>query len=114
MSPWPMMNEWGIPTFYLQALVYEFAPSYPVGGRRCQICYGRRLSTEDGVFKSIAHGRALRKRDMHGPALMIPGMVGKNIGKWLEKGELPASAPSTAAAGGDISSPTRIFMPVWQ
>jgi glutamate synthase domain-containing protein 2 len=25
MSPWPMMNEWGIPTFYLQSLVYEFA-----------------------------------------------------------------------------------------
>ena len=25
MSPWPMMEEWGIPTFYLQSLVYEFA-----------------------------------------------------------------------------------------
>lgn len=25
MSPWPMMNEWGIPTFYLQSLAYEFA-----------------------------------------------------------------------------------------
>ena len=24
-----------------------------------------------------------------GRALMIPGMVGKNIGKWLEKGDLP-------------------------
>jgi glutamate synthase domain-containing protein 2 len=24
MSPWRMMNEWGIPTFYLQALTYEF------------------------------------------------------------------------------------------
>ena len=25
MSLWPMMEEWGIPTFYLQSLVYEFA-----------------------------------------------------------------------------------------
>ncbi len=25
MSPWPMVEEWGIPTFYLQSLVYEFA-----------------------------------------------------------------------------------------
>ena len=25
MSPWPMMNEWGIPTFYLHSLAYEFA-----------------------------------------------------------------------------------------
>ena len=25
MSPWPMMNEWGIPTFYLQCLAMEYA-----------------------------------------------------------------------------------------
>ena len=25
MSPWPMMNEWGIPSFYLHSLAYEFA-----------------------------------------------------------------------------------------
>lgn len=45
MSPWPMMNEWGIPTFYLQALVYcEFATSFiPSGEEGAGYRYGRRL-----------------------------------------------------------------------
>ena len=25
MSPWRMMNEWGIPTIYLQSLMYQYA-----------------------------------------------------------------------------------------
>jgi len=25
MSPWRMMQEWGIPTFYLQSMAYECA-----------------------------------------------------------------------------------------
>ena len=92
MSPWPMMNEWGIPTFYLQALVYEFATKLSRRGKKVpDIAMAGGFSTEDGVFKSIAMGAPFVKAICMGRALMIPGMVGKNIGKWLEKGELPAS-----------------------
>ena len=31
MSPWSMMNEWGVPTFYLQCLANEFAEHYVAG-----------------------------------------------------------------------------------
>ena len=34
MSPWPMMNEWGIPTFYLQCLMYEFCETLKRKGMR--------------------------------------------------------------------------------
>jgi len=34
MSPWPMMEEWGIPTFYLQSLAYEFAEKLSQKGER--------------------------------------------------------------------------------
>jgi glutamate synthase domain-containing protein 2 len=92
MSPWPMMNEWGIPTFYLQALAYEFATKLSRRGKKVpDIAMAGGFSTEDGVFKSIAMGAPLVKAICMGRARMIPGMVGKNIGKWLEKGELPAS-----------------------
>jgi len=92
MSPWPMMNEWGIPTFYLQALVYEFATKLSRRGKKVpDIAMAGGFSTEDGVFKSIAMGAPFVKAICMGRALMIPGMVGKNIGRWLEKGELPAS-----------------------
>jgi len=47
------------------------------------------FSTEDGVFKAIAMGSPYVKAVCMGRALMIPGMVGKNIQKWLETGDLP-------------------------
>ncbi len=90
MSPWPMMNEWGIPTFYLQSLTYRFCEKLKKRGLRVpDIAIAGGFSTEDGVFKAIAMGDPYVKAVCMGRALMIPGMVGKNIGKWLEKGELP-------------------------
>ncbi len=90
MSPWPMMNEWGIPTFYLQSLMYKFAGKLTKKGTRIpDIAMAGGFSTEDGVFKAIAMGAPYVKAVCMGRSLMIPGMVGKNIGKWLEKGELP-------------------------
>ncbi len=90
MSPWPMMNEWGIPTFYLEALTYQFCKKLEEKGFRVpDIAIGGGFSTEDGVFKAIAMGAPYVKAVCMGRALMIPGMVGKNIGKWLKEGKLP-------------------------
>jgi glutamate synthase domain-containing protein 2 len=90
MSLWPMMNEWGVPTFYLQALAYEFAERLTSRGMRVpDIAMAGGFSTEDGVFKAIAMGSPYVKAVCMGRALMIPGMVGKNIQTWLDKGDLP-------------------------
>jgi len=90
MSPWPMMNEWGIPTFYLESLAYQFCEKLAQRGIRVpDIAIAGGFSTEDGVFKAIAMGSPYVKAVCMGRALMIPGMVGKNIQKWLEEGNLP-------------------------
>ncbi|MCD6519715.1 MAG: FMN-binding glutamate synthase family protein [Anaerolineae bacterium] len=90
MSPWPMMNEWGIPTFYLESLAYEFSERLSRQGIRVpDLAIAGGFSTEDGVFKAIAMGAPYVKAVCMGRALMIPGMVGKNIAKWLEQGKLP-------------------------
>jgi glutamate synthase domain-containing protein 2 len=90
MSPWPMMNEWGIPTFYLECLIYEFCERLTdMGGTVPDIAVAGGFSTEDGVFKAIAMGSPYVKAVCMGRALMIPGMVGKNIDKWLKEGDLP-------------------------
>ena len=92
MSPWPMMNEWGIPTFYLEALTYEFCQKLTQRGIRVpDIAIAGGFSTEDHVFKAIAMGAPYVKAVCMGRALMIPGMVGKNIGQWLKEGKLPNS-----------------------
>lgn len=90
MSPWPMMNEWGIPTFYLEALAYQFCEKLTQRGIRVpDIAMAGGFSTEDGVFKAIAMGSPYVKAVCMGRALMIPGMVGKNIGEWMNNGGLP-------------------------
>jgi len=90
MSPWPMMNEWGIPTFYLQSLAYRFCKRLTERGIRVpDIAIAGGFSTEDGVFKAIAMGSPYVKAVCMGRALMVPGMVGKNIKKWYEEGSLP-------------------------
>jgi len=90
MSPWPMMNEWGIPTFYLQALAYEYCQKLAARGIRVpHLAIGGGFSTEDHVFKALAMGAPYVKAVCMGRALMIPGMVGKNIAQWMADGKLP-------------------------
>jgi glutamate synthase domain-containing protein 2 len=92
MSPWPMMAEWGIPTFYLQSLAYRFARRLAERGMRVpDLAMAGGFSGEDGVFKALAMGSPYFKAVCMGRGLMIPGMVGKNIGRWLEEGKLPKS-----------------------
>jgi glutamate synthase domain-containing protein 2 len=92
MSPWPMMNEWGIPTFYLQALAYDFATKLEKKGYRVpDLAMAGGFSDEPGVFKALAMGSPHFKAVCMGRGLMIPGFVGKNIEKWIREGDLPKS-----------------------
>lgn len=92
MSPWRMMEEWGIPTFYLEALTYEFCQKLARKGIRVpDIAIAGGFSTEDHIFKVLAMGAPYVKAVCMGRALMIPGMVGKNIDKWIKEGNLPVT-----------------------
>jgi glutamate synthase domain-containing protein 2 len=98
MSPWAMMNEWGIPSIYLHSLTHEFCEKLTARGIRVpDIAFAGGFSTEDGVFKALALGSPYVKAVCMGRALMIPGMVGKNIGLWLQASDLP----KTVARYGD-------------
>lgn len=92
MSPWRMMEEWGIPTFYLEALTYEFCQRLTRKGTRVpDIAIAGGFSNEDHVFKVIAMGSPYVKAVCMGRALMIPGMVGNNIAKWIKEKNLPVT-----------------------
>jgi glutamate synthase domain-containing protein 2 len=92
MSPWRMMEEWGMPSLYLHAAAYEFCRKLADRGERVpDIAFAGGFSSEDGVFKALALGAPFTKAVCMGRALMIPGMVGKNIAQWLKDGKLPSS-----------------------
>jgi glutamate synthase domain-containing protein 2 len=92
MSPWRMMTEWGIPSIYLHAMTYELCKRLSQKGAWVpDIAFAGGFSSEDHIFKAIALGAPYCKAVCMGRALMIPGMVGKNIGNWLtgDNGNLP-------------------------
>lgn len=90
MSPWRMMEEWGVPTFYLQSQVYELASELDrMGAYVPDLAMGGGFSSEDHVFKVLAMGAPYFKAVCMGRALMIPGMAGKNLEGWLESKDLP-------------------------
>jgi glutamate synthase domain-containing protein 2 len=103
MSPWRMMEEWGIPTFYLEALTYEFCEKIAKQGLRVpDIAIAGGFSAEDHIFKVIAMGYPFVKAVCMGRALMIPGMVGKNIANWIKEGSLPPTVSSFGSSEKEI------------
>ena len=94
-----------MPSLYLHSAAYEFCKRLVDRGERVpDIAFAGAFSSEDGVFKALALGSPFTKAVCMGRALMIPGMVGKNIGKWLDEGKLP----NTVSQFG--STPEEIFV----
>jgi len=99
MSPWCMMEGWGVPTFYLQAMTYDLCSKLAAKGKWVpDIAMAGGFSTEDHIFKVLAMGAPFTKAVCMGRALMISGMVGKNIGLWLKEGA--DALPTTISAFG--------------
>ena len=105
MSPWRMMEEWGIPSLYLHAVASEFCQRLADKSQRVpDIAFAGGFSSEDGIFKALALGSPFVKAVCMGRALMIPGIVGKNIANWIKEGKLP----NTVSQFG--STPEEIFV----
>lgn len=107
MSPWRMMSEWGIPAIYLHSMAYELCLRLARKGAWVpDIAFAGGFSSEDHIFKALALGAPYCKAVCIGRALMIPGMVGKNIERWM-KGE-DGGLPSTVSKYG--STKEEIFV----
>jgi len=100
-----MMAEWGVPAIYLHAMAYELCQTLASRGEWVpDIAFAGGFSSEDHIFKAIALGAPYCKAVCMGRALMIPGMVGKNISRWLngEDGGLPATVSKYGSTKEEI------------
>lgn len=79
-----MMNEWGIPTVYLESMLYKFLKRLDEKGEyvpSCAIAGG--VSLEDHVFKALALGAPYVKAICMGRATLTAAMVGKTHGQLM-------------------------------
>jgi glutamate synthase domain-containing protein 2 len=100
MSPWRMMNEWGIPTVYLQSLLYQYLKRLDEKGAfipSCAMAGG--FALEDHIFKAVALAAPYIKAICLGRASMTAAMVGNTIGGMIKKGKVPADV---AKFGTDV------------
>ncbi|HVN98200.1 MAG TPA: glutamate synthase-related protein [Syntrophorhabdaceae bacterium] len=80
MSPWNMMETWGVPSVLLHAKSHEYASILAAKGNTVvDMAFAGSLAREDHIFKALALGAPFVKMICMGRAAMIPGFVGSNI-----------------------------------
>ena len=80
MSPWNMMQSWGVPSIQLHAKAYEYAAILAARGEKVvDMSFAGGFALEDSIFKGLALGAPFTKLICMGRAIMIPGFVGANI-----------------------------------
>ena len=90
MSPWRMMNEWGIPPVELHSLLFTYANELAAKGRYLPaMAVAGGFTFEDQIFKGLALGAPFVKLVGMARAPIAAAMVGKTIGKAIQEDELP-------------------------
>ena len=80
MSPWNMMQSWGVPSILLHAKAHEYASILAAKGQKVvDMSLAGGFALEDSIFKAIALGAPYTKLVCMGRAIMIPGYLGANI-----------------------------------
>ncbi len=90
MSPWRMMNEWGIPSVEIWSLTHQYAHTLAKSGEYLpDIVFGGGITFEDQIFKALALGAPYVKAVGMARGPMAAAMVGKTIGKRIQEGQIP-------------------------
>ena len=90
MSPWRMMNEWGIPSVEIWSLTYQYAHALAKNGEYLpDIVFAGGITFEDQIFKALALGAPYVKAVGMARSPLAAAMVGKTIGKRIQEGQIP-------------------------
>jgi len=90
MSPWRMMNEWGIPSVEIWTLTYKYADILAKKGEYVpSIAFAGGITMEDHIFKALALGAPYVKAVGMARAPLTAAMVSKNVGLRIKEENLP-------------------------
>ncbi len=103
MSPWRMMNEWGIPSVEIWSLTYRYAHHLAKAGEYLpDIVFAGGITFEDQIFKALALGAPYVKAVGMARGPMAATMVGKTIGKRIHEGQIPVYVERFGSSAEEI------------
>lgn len=89
-SPTKMMNEWGMPTVYMESILHEILKKFKKEDYYIpQIAIAGGFTMEDNVFKGLALGAPFVDFIAIGRGAMAAAFSGNQIGELIEKGNIP-------------------------
>jgi glutamate synthase domain-containing protein 2 len=90
MSPWRMMNEWGVPPVEIHTLTYLYAKRLADQKKHLPaIAFAGGFTFEDQIFKGLSLGAPFVKIIGMARAPIAAAMVGKTIGRTIEENQVP-------------------------
>jgi glutamate synthase domain-containing protein 2 len=90
MSPWRMMNEWGVPGIELHSLLREYCERLKKANSYVPpIALAGGFTFEDQIFKGFALAAPFVKMIAWARSPLAAAMVGKNIGHLIQDNNLP-------------------------
>lgn len=103
MSPWRMMNEWGMPPVELHSLLYQYTKKLADKGEHVPaIAVAGGFTFEDQIFKGLAMGAPFVKLIGMARSPIAAAMVGKTIGLAIEANQVPVYIERFGNAKDDI------------
>jgi len=86
MSPWHMMNEWGVPTLYIASLTYTYVHKLASKGQYVpDIILAGGFAFEDDIFKAMALGAPYVKAVGMARSPLCAAHVGKLVAEQINK-----------------------------
>jgi len=90
MSPWRMMNEWGVPSVELWSLLNQYCKKIDDRGEHLPaIAAAGGITFEDQIFKALSLGAPYVKLVGMARGPVAAAMVGKTIGKRINEDQIP-------------------------
>jgi glutamate synthase domain-containing protein 2 len=103
MSPWRMMNEWGVPSVEIWSLTQSYAAQLAKAGEYLpDIVFAGGITFEDQIFKALAIGAPYVKAIGMARGPMAAAMVGKTIGKRILEGQIPVYVERFGSSAEEI------------
>ena len=107
-SPCKMMNEWGLPTVYMESVLYELLKEMEKKGYSLpKVAVAGGIAMEDQIFKVLSLGAPYISMVGIGRAAMASAMVGKKIGDLIKSGKTPKELLKYGTTIEEIFSHTR-------